>query len=210
MAIGIKDKTQLTNMGLSRGRLPSKRSINLALSAEKKKIDLRAAIPAILLVVAAAFLFSKFAVVDRLMEMSNEQAKAAELQRQVDRGYEKIESYGDLVEQYAHYTYSGMTKEELTRADRVKVLELIERLLIPNATVDSWQLNGNVLSVTLTGSTLQEINLLAQTLGDEPMVQFCKVTTARTNEVSAIDDRDEYQVVKAKLIVYLNQEVTEE
>ena len=202
-----KEKLQLSSMGFGHGRMPTKRSINLAIIPGEKKLDIKTAIPAVILIIVAAVLFSKYAVVDRLMEVSREEAIAAELQRQVDAGYEKIESFGDLVEKYAHYTYSGMTNEELTRADRIKVMDLISRLLLPNAEVDSWQVTGNVLTLSITDSTLQELNLLAQQLRDEPMVEFCNVTTAQTNEVvTSSENPQEFIKVTARMVVYLIQE----
>ena len=200
LPLGSKGKS------LTRGRLPSKRYINLAVVNEKK-INVKAAIPALILVILASVLLAKFAVLDRLEEVAAEEAKAAALQRQVDAAYDKIESFGELTEQYAHYTYSGMTAEELNRADRILTLDLIDRVLLPQAGVDGWQLAGNVLSVNITCDTLQEINLIAQQLRGEPMVDFVNVlgahTVTRTIVVNTVETIQTENRVTARLSINL-------
>ena len=108
----------------ARGRLPVKRTINLATVGEKP-VNPFIAVPAIVLIVVAAALFSKIAVIDRMVKVSQAQAEVSYLQSQIDAGYERIESFGELVEEYAHYTYSGMTEEELQRVDRDDVMEML-------------------------------------------------------------------------------------
>lgn len=176
--------------GLTRGRLPTKRYINLA-TINEKKFNFKAAIPAVILVILASVFLAKVAVLDRLAEVAAEEAKTSALQRQVDAAYDRIDSFGELTEQYAHYTYSGMTAEELNRADRILAMDLIDRVLIPQAKVDSWQISGNTLSLNLTGSTLEEINLLVQQLYQEPMVLFVEVHTAQTNVNNVVTSSEE-------------------
>ncbi len=50
----------------SRGHLPVKRTINL-IGINEKPIDIKLAIPGIILILIAAFLIGKFAVADRLI-----------------------------------------------------------------------------------------------------------------------------------------------
>ncbi len=185
--------------------MPVKRSINMAGIGEKP-IKLNVAIPAIVVIVAAAAVLSKFAVVDRLVAVSNAQAEVAQVRAELDATYRKIEEYGELEELYAHYTYSGMTQEELLRADRVAVVELIKRVVMPRAAVYSWSVSSNQLTVNLTGNTLQEINMIAQQLEADPLVDFCTVITATTDSTKSIVQwmsEDEYSTVSGQIIAYL-------
>ena len=84
-----------------KGSLPVKRVINLA-EVDKKTIDLRIAIPAILLILAAAFLFGKFAVADRLIAVSRAEGEVAAAQRELDAAYRRLDSFGELSDLYAH------------------------------------------------------------------------------------------------------------
>lgn len=176
-------KVKTGKKGKRRGgvNLPSKRTINLA-GIGVKRIDPRLAIPGILIILCGAVLIGKYLVSDRLTEMSRAQAEAQQVQSELDALYDEMGSYGDLMDRYAHYTYSGMTSEELNRIERTKVVELIQRVIVPQAVIGSWSVRGNELTINITGKTLQEINLIVQSLEKEVIVDFCKVTTAVMNE----------------------------
>ena len=191
---------------ISRGHLPVKRTINL-IGVNEKPIDVKIAAPAIILILIAAFLIGKFAVADRLAAMSREQNKVAQLQSQIDAGYAKIDSFGELADQYAHYTYSGLTEEEVNRCDRVEVIDMIRRVVAPKTKLDAWAINGNTLQLTVTGNTLQEINMMAASLENEDIVDFCTVATAATNDNYYnynVREVEEGSLVTARVTVYLN------
>ena len=185
-------------------RLPTKRTINLAVVGEKP-LNMLVAIPSIIVIILAAALVSKFAVVDRLMAVSKAQAEVATLQTYLDAGYKAIESYGDLVDEYAHYTLSGMTEEELQTVDRTEIISMLQRVVLQKAEVGNWSITGNRLELPITGATLQQINMIVQELEAEELVDFCTVSTAATSDM---DNRrqviSENAVVTAQVIVYLN------
>lgn len=185
---------------MSRRDMPVKRSINLAKSQEKP-LNLRIAIPALVLIILGAIALSKFAVVDRLVAMSRAQSEVVAVQAQLNEYYATIEGMEDLTEEYAHYTYSGMTQEEIERTDRVKVLQLIQKVILPRAVVNNWTVNGNLLSLSLYRSSLQEINELVQKLNTDNLVDYCTVTTANTGSQSA----DPNAMVNAQVLVYLKK-----
>ena len=197
-------KGKKKNKALSPRRLPAKRTINLAVVGEKP-LNMLVAVPAILLILFAAALLSKFAVVDRLTAVSRAQAEVTSLQASLDAGYEAIADYGDLVDQYAHYTLSGMTEEELQTVDRTAVISMLQRVVLQKAEVGNWTIMGNRLELPMTGATLQQINMIVQQLEEEDLVDFCTVSTAATSDT---DSRrqviSENTVVTAQVIVYLN------
>ena len=124
MAFGKKTENK---SGGKRGKLPTKRSINLALTDEKP-VNLKIGIPALILILLAAFAFGKFAVADRLVAVSRAEGQVSALQSELNMAYDKLNSFGELTELYAHYTYSGMTQDEVSRADRGSAIALIRRL----------------------------------------------------------------------------------
>ena len=192
--------------------LPVKRSINLAAVGEKP-IQMKLAIPAIVLIVVGAVLLSKFFVVDRLLDMSRAQGEVNAVQSQLDQGYARLAESGDLADEFAHYTYSAMTDEELGRTDRVDVLNLIQRVVLPRAAVSTWTVHENVLTLGLSQSSLQQINLLAQQLREDPLVDFCTVTTASAAGVSSDPDQARQNgpgEVTGQLLVYLKSEPEEQ
>ena len=167
--------------GAAKGRvkLPVKRSVNLA-GAGEKPMNMKIGIPAIILILIAAAALSKFGVIDRYAALSEAQGVVRSLNAEIKENYDKIERYADLEEKYAHYTYTGMTQEELSRVDRTETVKIIERVVLPAATLTGWSIKGNQLSLTVNAQTLQEINLLAQRLETEDLVDYCQVTTAAT------------------------------
>ncbi len=205
MAVAEKTKKKKAGALKRRGQMPTKRTINLA-AQQEKKINLGIAIPAILLILAAAVAFSKFLVIDRMAEVNAARNEVSQLQRRLDAGYEELAGFDDLAELYAHYTYSGFTAEELGRADRVLVLDLMRRVILPQATVRDWSLTGNELTINMSCGTLQEVNLIVQELEQEDLVDFCMVYTANTNDNTRSNSRDgDFSVVRAQVVIYLVQ-----
>lgn len=192
--------------------LPTKRTINLATVGEKRtNYTLLAGELVLGLVVIALAL--KFGVYDRLSAMYKAEREAAEVRHQVNTLTEEIDSYGDLNDLYAHYTYSGMTEEELTRVDRLDVMEMITRVILPQSSTASWSISADKLNLSIKSDSLEEINSIAKQLEQEPIVDYCTVSTASTGAEEAhniIFDTHEYigeqNVVTANVTVYLTSE----
>ncbi len=166
-----------------RGKLPVKRSINLALVGQKKT-RVSTAILAIILILVVAAAFSKYFVMDRFAEVEREQRKVRDLRNELSAANAKLDSFGELNETYAHYTFSDMTAEEMRRVERSDVVELIERVVLPAAELNSWDIKQNQLTLNVTLDTLQDTNMLAQILNEEDMVEFATVKNAVTNELT--------------------------
>lgn len=111
-----------------KGKLPTKRSINLVL-VDENKINPFTAILGVLLIVVLAGVFSKFLVIDRLNAMSQAQGRVTRLQQDLDSAMDALDNIGDIGETYAHYTLEGMTAAELNQVDRVLVLALVDSIL---------------------------------------------------------------------------------
>ena len=201
MAFGKKAENKA---GGKRGKLPTKRSINLAMSDEKP-VNFKIGIPAMILILLAAFAFGKFAVADRLVAVSRAEAQVSALQNELNAAYDKLNSFGELTEIYAHYTYSGMTQDEISRADRGSVIAMIRRLILPRGEVTSWTLSGNTLTVNMTVQDLRTVNRTVQDIESDAHVNFCTVNTAATT-----DKTKAIEAVNARITIYLNppEEVT--
>ena len=114
--------------GVLKGKLPTKRSINLVL-VDENKINPLTAILGMLLIVVLAGAFSKFLVIDRLDAMAQAQGRVSRLQGDLDSAMDALDNIGDIGETYAHYTLEGMTAAELNQVDRVLVLALVDSIL---------------------------------------------------------------------------------
>ena len=187
---------------LTRGRMPNKTSINFATIGVKRTRWWLVVLAAIL-IAAAAFAIGKFLVYDRLMEVYAAETEATRAHTELQECYGRIASYGELNDLYAHYTYSGMTKEELARVDRVDVLELLENVIFPRTEVFDWTLRGNTLTLKIEGKTLQEINETVQQLLAQDIVDYCEVNTAATDTLASRDLLVDPDKVTADIVVYL-------
>ena len=186
---------------IARRDLPVKRSINL-ITAGEKGLNRKTIAAIIVLAVVVALAFGKFAVADRFIAAAEAEERVQNLQAQVEQGHAVIDSFGKIAEQYAHYTYAGMTEEELSLTDRMKIMELVDRRLLSQVRVNTWSINGNQLQAVISGSTLQRINEIVQELRSEDMVEYCSVTTAATGtEGSVVRSTD---IVIAQITVYFN------
>ena len=181
-----------------------KKQINLALAGQKKT-HYFVAIPAIGVIVVVAGVIGKVAVADRLVKMSEAQSAASELQKQGDDITAYIDSFGDLQETYAHYTYQGLNADELSYLNRPEVLQLMKNVIFPKVTVSSWSVSGNQLTLPVTGENLSDINSLVQELEQVPIVDYCNVMTAVTDSNSTDENGNPVSsdTVTGQIIVYL-------
>ena len=168
-----------------RSRMPVKRSINLIL-VDENKISFTKAVPGIILIVLLAGAFSKFMVADRLVAMSQASGRANSIKSTLEDTTEALNRFEGVEDTYAHMTYAGMTAEELDRVDRVKVLELVATILPEGDTAKSWDLTGNILTVEITGSSLQSLNELAKQIEESPIVDSCVIATAKKDEMKTL------------------------
>lgn len=182
-----------------RRKMPVKTTINLA-NTEQSPVSLRRLAPVIGLIVLAVLILGKFFMFDRLVAASRAADEVYQLQTQMQAMYSQINSFNDIKDDYAHYTYSGMTQEELDLVDRVEVMKLIENVLYAGDNTKSWNLTGNVLTLQVTGTSLRELNELSRTLDKSEIVDQCILTTA--NKTDKIEQNID---VDATFIIYLKK-----
>lgn len=160
---------------------PTKDKINFAeIDVTPMKIEVMA--PAIVAIIIVACLLSKFLVVDRLIAYNKQEAEVAYMESELQAAYDKIDSYSDMEEKYAHYTYSGMTTDEMALQDRVAVVELINKYILTKAEVGAWTITGNEVNIPITGVSFQEVGAIAAELEKDDMVDHCEVVAAMTND----------------------------
>lgn len=196
------------SISLGRGKMPSKRTINLA-QIGVERIDPKLAATGIILIILAAALFSKFLVVDRLMAMYRANSEVQQMQTNLEAEYSRIAGFGGLEEEYAHYTYAGMTQEELSLVDRAQIINMIQRETENADNEISWSVSGNILTLTVAGRDLQEINMIARRLEGYDLVDTCTVTTATKEDAQRARSSTEVygdNVVRANITVYLRSE----
>lgn len=175
-----------------------KTTINF-IDVDEKESSWSLAVPGILLIAVAAALFSKFAVVDRYGRLWEAEAEVSRLQAELDDGMEKIQASKELSDRFYHYTWSGMSEEEIDRTSRVDVAELVQYISTQVMSVNSYTLTGDQLTVNLTAPTLESISRLSVDVEERPIVGSCSMPTAQTN----MSDTDYTDGVDAQIVVYI-------
>lgn len=161
-----------------------KTTINFVGLTEEKGTNWFMAIPGIVLIVLGALLFSKLAVVDRYAKLGRIQGETAALEAQIAAGMEELNGAGELTEQFYHYTWTGMTEEELSRESRVRITELVSYINGQGLAVNACVLSGNTLTLNVTGFSLEQISKVMADVRGQEIVDTASVSMAQTREAT--------------------------
>lgn len=187
---------------IKKGKIPTKNFINIQL-VKKQTFSFKKNWPILVIIIVLALVVCKFFVFDRIFSVAKEANHVATMQNELSVANSQIAQLGDLEDEYAHYTISGMTEEELSRVDRVAAMKLIEEAFLGGNISRSWNLTGNVMTLQVSGPSLSELNDLASELELNPIVEQCVISSA--------DKRtDEDGNVLVTFIIYLQQQAGEE
>lgn len=152
----------------------SKRTMNLAVR-EKTAAQSAMMIPMIAAIVLAAALVGKFGVADRLAQVSAARREVDDLKSTRSALQATYTDYAEVEAEYNRYTYKNFDD---SLADRMDVLALVEREVIPVCQVQRLSLAERRLDLALEGSTLGDGSALVARLEADPLVESAYVTTA--------------------------------
>ena len=187
---------------ISASQLPTKKTINFAVIGQKP-INIALAIPLIILIVIAAGVFSKFMVADPIMNLVSLQNEEKSLEA-VGENYQKIiDENSGVTADYAHYSYTGMTDDELNEVKRSEIVDLIDDEILPVAEVTGWKANNNMITLSVGGITLGQVNELITKLESKDLVNYASITSATTGKDQTTTINND-SIVTAQLIIYLN------
>ena len=187
---------------IKKGKIPTKNYINV-LVKKKQPFSIQKNLPLIIVLVILFLVLFKFAMFDRLATIIIDTNKVSTMQEEVADINSKINAMKGVEDQYAHYTTSGMTAEELGRVDRVKAMKLINKQFMRANVCRSWNLTGNVMTLKVNGPSLRELNQTAAELEENDIVERCVISTA-DKRLAEGDD------VVVTFIIYLKQPDKEE
>ncbi|WNX84422.1 hypothetical protein RWV98_17905 [Agathobaculum sp. NTUH-O15-33] len=165
---------------------PSKTSLNLAIRERTINSPSRI-IPLTLLVALLIFAFAKFAVIDRLLQVSAAQSEVDGLRSQLDTLNEANAGYEDLLTEYARNSSGWMSAEEVALVDRNTVFDLLQTAVLPSANLRDMSVNLNVLSLNLTGLSLRDASTIVNRLKARDDVIDVMVFTAGSKAEGALD-----------------------
>ena len=182
-----------------RGKMPTKTSINLVPQKERFLSKKSNVVKLALGIVLAVLLFVLL-VVKPVVQLATANSRVTSLRQQLDEANKSIDKLGNIEEEYAHYTTEGMTDEELSRVDRTQVMDLVYKTVIKSGMVNSWSLTENIVTLQVTGATLEQLNQIAGRLEQEDIVDRCVINNA--NRGTQTNNKE--GKVAVTFLVYLN------
>lgn len=166
-------------MGKKKLQYPAKATLNLVMR-ERSMNSLSTVLPVFLVLLFAVGAFAKFAVIDRLLEAGTARASLAAAQAVLTGAEAANADYASISAEYSRYFFTGFTKEEAAAVDRMEILALLEQQLMAAAQVSAVSVTGNIMTVSISGVTLQELSDLIRDLKAHEIVSDVSVYTAET------------------------------
>lgn len=158
--------------------LASKQTMNLAIR-ESNAARNALMIPVIAAIVLVAALVGKYAVADRLAQVNAAQREVDELKSRTAAMQDTYADFDEVRAEYNRYTYKDFDR---SLAERMDVLALIEREILPVCQVQRLALAEKQLDLALEGSTLGDGSALVARLEADPLVDSAFVSTATAVE----------------------------
>ena len=202
--IGGKKESKGKKRGRGAGAWPSKRTINLYVPSDSG-LNVRHTV--ILAVCLAVFLlvFVRFAVLGPLAHVAQLQGELADRQAtlaQIDSG---LADYDDVKDVYDAYNVQTSS----TGIDVLGALNMVDKYVKQVAIVDSEDLEGNVLTLNLSGANLDTYGSLATTLMTQPSVSGVSVSTADNQDSDSSDNVTATITVTLRTIAETNAQVAQ-
>ena len=160
-------------------RYPKKTSINLAMKESHKREYGKVAVSAILLIILIG-VFAKFGVIDRLTTAAEAEYAAATVKSQLFTAEAANRDYDEVLEAYEDYNLKNSIISGKT--DLQDILNLIEQELLSDSMVETFSSSEGIITVKLSGVTLNQISAIFKSLTVNPLVAHVQVYTASTNE----------------------------
>lgn len=153
-----------------------------------------------LIIIVATLLFTKFAILDPLDQKTQALNELSSKQTQMEILNAKLAGWDELQALYGRYSYGWMTEDETNLVERMDILRLMEKKILPRARIEDFSVSQNVLTVNLEGITLEQTSSLVTLLEEDPLVQSATVYKA---------SNDDDAIKEVNLVVILAKEVSE-
>lgn len=180
----------------------------------RKKVNFKVLIPAIVLILLILGAIGKFVIYDQFSELAKELQTSNELYAKIEEKNEIIRQSGEMVREYAHYTWDGMTSEERGRVKRTETAALVDFISSQGINVEYFSLSGTVMTINLHAKSLESVSKLLETIEEQEIVESSSVVYAATKDKDAFDENaNRIQVdngVEAQINIYLTNYEEEE
>lgn len=170
-------------------KYPSKRTVNLAMRDTNNQ-DAKTLIIGIILIVIVCFLIVKFGISDQYARLSAAESEYAQVHMQYTEMQSSLKNYSQVEQEYHTYSRDWMTTSDDetdgtgVTVDRTDVLDLIEKNLMSYGNINSFRVDGSVVSVSMSGMNLSEISIMFSNLQAQDLVESANLNIASTQKSS--------------------------
>ena len=161
---------------------PTKQTMNFV--HHKSSVNVPRLIIVILVILIALAAIVKFGILDQEAKKTAAYNELAGKQEQLAEINKKLEGYDALEAEYGRYSYGWMNESEQSLVNRMDVIKLLDKYVIPVATVEDYSLTDNVLSLNIHGVTLQHASVIVKQLESSDLVESAAVYSASAEEAA--------------------------
>ncbi len=159
-------------------KYPTKTDINLAVR-EAKSIDRKSMLPIGIFIVIFILGFLKLGVFDLLHSVDQAEESMGQAQEQLDQMKEANSIYDDVLKEYNESVSLSITSPVIaTLSER---LEIVNQYLIAKAKVESFNVLDDIITVRISGVTLNQVSGIYTALMDNEFVSNVQIYTASTD-----------------------------
>lgn len=166
------------------GRYPSKKTINL-MYHEHDTQDRIFTIVLFVLFMIFLYFFSCYGVAAQLARADAAEANYSRMEQNLEKMKEANSQYASVRADYSHYGNGYLNDEELSRQDRVTMLNVIDERVHAAGGIQTIQIQDNIAVITVGVTDAQRLPDIILSLEGSEYVSYVTAQTAATDE-----DRD--------------------
>ncbi|MCQ2463918.1 MAG: hypothetical protein MJ177_11070 [Clostridia bacterium] len=186
-----------------KGSAAQQEKMTMNFARRSSGIDVKKLAPVLGVILVIALVFFKFGIMDRLGEKNAAYKLLNEKQSTIDELSLKLSGYDKLHEKYGRYSYGWMNEDEVNAIDRMDIMNLIEKKIMPYASISDFSISGNVITLNLFGVTLKQTSTIVKTVEKDKLVKSASVYNA------SAQDADKADVLMSIVLITPEDETTE-
>lgn len=160
--------------------LSAKQTMNFV--RHKPSFALRRVLPAMLAAILALLVFVKIGLLDPLQQKAQAYEGLSQKQEQSAQLNVRLAGFEELQQQYLRYGTSLMTQQEASLVSRGALLELVEEKISGRATLQDLTVNLNILTIHISGVTLEDASIIVSALESSPLVASAVIHSATADD----------------------------
>ena len=164
-------------------KYPTKKSINL-MYREHDTQDRIFTIVLFGIFMVFLYFFSRYGVAAPLARADAAEANYARMEEELEKMKEANAQYADVRADYSHYGNGYLNSDELSRQDRVTMLNVIDERVHAAGGIQSIQIQNNVAVITVGVTDSQRIPDIILSLEGSEYVNYVTAQTAATDDDS--------------------------